>query len=237
MYQFGVWFYLEIALALTGKHCSFVYAECVRMTGDFAVGKHDPFVPLFLDQSFRKPVNLLQKHVALSIQLRLAFLRFHHGGNPHAHRHLLILCHVWCYHVAPREQQMSATKSVRTTQKKQVLDITEDINEYLSTRDVSDGLCHVFALHTTCSTSVADLDPGTDLDMLDAFEAMIPKLHFRHPHNPAHVPDHIMSSIIGPGTLLPVAKGELMLGTWQRVVLIELDGPRERKVRITIIKA
>jgi secondary thiamine-phosphate synthase enzyme len=131
---------------------------------------------------------------------------------------------------------MSATKSVRTTRKKQVLDITDDINEHLAKREITDGLCHVFALHTTCSTTVADLDPGTDLDMLDAFEAMIPKLDYRHPHNPAHVPDHIMSSIIGPGTLLPVANGELMLGTWQRLVLVELDGPRERKVRVTVIK-
>lgn len=70
--------------------------------------------------------------------------------------------------------------------------------------------------------------------MLDAFEAMIPKLRYRHPHNPAHVPDHILSALIGTSVSLPFEKRKLVLGTWQRVVLVELDGPRERELAISI---
>jgi secondary thiamine-phosphate synthase enzyme len=70
--------------------------------------------------------------------------------------------------------------------------------------------------------------------MLDAFEAMIPKLRYRHPHNPAHVRDHILSALIGTSVALPFENGEILLGTWQRVVMIELDGPRERKIVLTI---
>ena len=132
---------------------------------------------------------------------------------------------------------MSKTLSISTRKKKNVVDITDDVNEFVGKQDARHGLCHVFCLHTTAAITTADLDPGTDLDMLDAFEAMMPKLHYRHPHNPAHVPDHIMSSIIGPGVLVPIADGELKLGTWQRVVLIELDGPRDREVHLTLIKA
>jgi secondary thiamine-phosphate synthase enzyme len=82
--------------------------------------------------------------------------------------------------------------------------------------------------------TTADLDPGTDLDILDAFEAMIPKLRYRHPHNPQHVPDHILSALIGTSIALPFENRKLLLGTWQRIVLIELDGPREREVVVTV---
>jgi secondary thiamine-phosphate synthase enzyme len=130
---------------------------------------------------------------------------------------------------------MAHIEYVPTRKKKEVVDITDSVEAYLESQKASHGLCHVFAKHTTCAITTADLDPGTDLDMLDAFEKLIPKLNYRHPHNPAHVPDHIMSCIIGPGVLVPVHGGSLQLGTWQRVVLIELDGPRTRDVAFTYI--
>jgi secondary thiamine-phosphate synthase enzyme len=71
-------------------------------------------------------------------------------------------------------------------------------------------------------------------DMLDAFEAIVPKLRYRHPHNPAHVGDHIMSALIGTSVSLPFENKKLLLGTWQRVVFIELDGPRQREIALSI---
>ena len=90
-------------------------------------------------------------------------------------------------------------------------------------------------LHTTAALTTADLDPGTDLDMLDAFELLIPKLNFRHPHDPSHTPDHILSALIGTSITLLVENRKLVLGTWQRVVLVELDGPRTREVAIGFV--
>jgi len=119
---------------------------------------------------------------------------------------------------------------IKTGKKREVLDITDEIESQLS----GSGLCHLLVLHTTAALTTADLDPGTDLDMLDAFEAMIPKLRYRHPHNPAHVPDHILSALLGTSLSLPFERGKLILGTWQRVVLIELDGPRPRELALSI---
>src|SRR5215475_15964839 len=121
--------------------------------------------------------------------------------------------------------------SVQTHKKREVLDITDKVQKLLSAES---GICHLFVLHTTAALTTADLDPGTDLDMLDAFEAMMPKLRYRHPHNPAHVPDHILSALIGTSLSLPFADRKLVLGTWQRVVLIELDGPRQRELALSI---
>jgi secondary thiamine-phosphate synthase enzyme len=117
--------------------------------------------------------------------------------------------------------------SVSTRSKRQIVDITSQVQKLLPK---SSGVCFLNILHTTAALTTADLDPGTDLDMLDAFEAMMPKLNYRHPHNPEHVPDHILSSLIGTALTLPVESGSLVLGTWQRVVLVELDGPREREL-------
>jgi secondary thiamine-phosphate synthase enzyme len=124
--------------------------------------------------------------------------------------------------------------SIKTRNKREVLDITDVVEEQLAKNGAASGVCHLLVLHTTAALTTADLDPGTDLDMLDAFEAMIPKLRYRHPHNPAHVPDHILSALIGTSLSLPFDKKKLLLGTWQRVVLVELDGPRERELALTI---
>src|SRR5947207_12377707 len=122
--------------------------------------------------------------------------------------------------------------TIATERKRQVVDLTDRAAAALP--DGHDGWCHLFVTHTTAALTTADLDPGTDLDMLDAFEAMVPKLKYRHPHDPAHVPDHILSSLIGTSVALPFERGKMLLGTWQRVVLIELDGPREREIVLTI---
>lgn len=125
---------------------------------------------------------------------------------------------------------------IKTKKLKEVVDITDAVEKKVGESDVKNGMCHLFILHTTACLTTGDLDPGTDLDMLDAFEAMVPNLKYRHPHDPSHVPDHILSSLIGPSLTLPVQNGRLALGTWQRVLLIEFDGPREREVVITFIQ-
>ena len=118
---------------------------------------------------------------------------------------------------------------IKTENKKHVIDVTDQINSNI---DGAEGTCVLLLKHTTAALTTADLDPGTDLDMLDAIKAIAPNLKYRHPHDPVHAPDHIMSSIIGTNLCLPFKDGALVLGTWQRVVLVELDGPRKRTIVI-----
>jgi secondary thiamine-phosphate synthase enzyme len=132
--------------------------------------------------------------------------------------------------VREREATMNRL-SIKTHGKREIVDLTEQVQGALR-RDYArqTGVFHLLVLHTTAALTTADLDPGTDLDMLDAFAAIMPKLHYRHPHDPSHVPDHILSALIGTSVSLIVEEGALLLGTWQRVVLIELDGPRQREI-------
>lgn len=124
---------------------------------------------------------------------------------------------------------------VETTKNREVVDITDRVNTLLNKEKAEKGLCYLFLTHTTASLTTADLDPGTDLDMLNAFEKMIPKLSYRHPHDPSHVGDHIVSSMLGPSVVLPFKNKKLILGTWQRVVLVELNGPKSRRIVINLV--
>jgi secondary thiamine-phosphate synthase enzyme len=125
--------------------------------------------------------------------------------------------------------------AIQTRKNRQVIDITDRLNDLIDQQGFSDGLCHVFITHTTAALTTADLDPGTDLDMLDALTGMLPDIDYRHPHDPAHTPDHILATLIGPSLAVPVEAGRLVLGVWQRVVLFEFDGPRERQIVCSLI--
>lgn len=125
---------------------------------------------------------------------------------------------------------MNTELTIPTRRSREVVDITDDVRAVV---EPGARAVVVFVAHTTCAVTTADLDPGTDEDLLDAVWGMIPKLNFRHPHNPAHAPAHLASSVIGPSVTIPVENGKLVLGAWQRIVLVELDGPRERRVIVT----
>lgn len=108
-----------------------------------------------------------------------------------------------------------------------MIDLTADIVKLLPD---GSGMVTIFVQHTTAAITTADLDPGTDLDLLDFFASLVPERHWRHPHDPAHAPSHLLASLIGPSVTVPYAYGQLLIGTWQHVVMVELDGPRERSV-------
>jgi secondary thiamine-phosphate synthase enzyme len=124
---------------------------------------------------------------------------------------------------------------LRTSAKREVLDITPQVQEQLG--DLEAGVVSVTVVHTTAAITTADLDPGTDLDLLEALAGLIPDQEWRHPHNPTHAPDHLLASVVGPSVTVPVREGKLMLGVWQRIILIEFDGPRERDVMVTALPA
>jgi secondary thiamine-phosphate synthase enzyme len=124
------------------------------------------------------------------------------------------------------------TITIRTRKKDEVVDITETVETHLQEMGNEEGVCTLFVSHTTCALTTADLDPGTDLDFLDALRRLLPPIAYRHPHDPSHTPDHILSSMIGSSLAIPYRNRRLLLGTWQRVVLVELDGPRQRTVHI-----
>ena len=122
------------------------------------------------------------------------------------------------------------TFQVNTHTLKDIVDLTPKLNRIIKKRDFQNGLCHVFLIHTTAALTTGEIGEGTEEDFLEVAEKIIPRINFRHAHDPSHAWSHMAASLIGASLTLPVIDGELRLGTWQSVLLIELDGPRERQL-------
>ncbi len=127
---------------------------------------------------------------------------------------------------------------IKTTTGQQAVDVTHRVNQQIAQSKIQEGLCLLFVQHTTAALTVGEVGEGTEEDLLDVLKEMIPKIRFRHAHDPSpsHAPAHMIASILGPSLTLPVAHGKLALGTWQSVLLIELDGPRERTSHLQFLK-
>jgi secondary thiamine-phosphate synthase enzyme len=132
---------------------------------------------------------------------------------------------------------MTHVLHISTTELKQVVDLTDLVQAVIRQAKLKEGLCSVFVTHTTAAVSTGEIGEGTEQDFLQIVEQMIPRIQFRHAHDPSHAWSHMASSILGPSLTIPVSAGKLVLGTWQSVMLVELDGPRERDVHVTLVSS
>lgn len=124
---------------------------------------------------------------------------------------------------------------VKTDRRKQVIDLTDRVTAFIAKRNVTDGLCSLFLAHTTAALTTGEIGEGTEEDLLDVVEQMIPRIRFRHGHDPSHAWSHMAASILGPSLTVPISRGKLVLGTWQSVLLVELDGPRQREIHVSVL--
>lgn len=124
---------------------------------------------------------------------------------------------------------------ISTSSLKEVVDLTDRIESLIHREKMQEGLCSLFVTHTTAALTTGEIGEGTEADLLQVVEQMIPPIRFRHAHDPSHAWSHMASSILGPSLTIPVSEGKLVLGTWQSVMLVELDGPRERAIHVTLL--
>ena len=123
---------------------------------------------------------------------------------------------------------------LRTTAKRQMLDITALVAAVVAESGLAEGLCNVYVPHATAAIIVNENDdPNVCVDTLDALDRLIPAGKWRHDRIDGNAASHIQASILGPNETIPVRNGRLDLGTWQAVMLVELDGPRTRRVLVT----
>jgi secondary thiamine-phosphate synthase enzyme len=126
---------------------------------------------------------------------------------------------------------------VSTGSLKEVVDLTDRIQSLIRRAKMREGVCTLFIAHTTAALTTGEIGEGTEQDLLEVVERIIPAIRFRHAHDPSHAWSHMAASLLGPSLTIPVTDGRLTLGTWQSVMLIELDGPRERTISVTLLPA
>ncbi len=125
------------------------------------------------------------------------------------------------------------TISVRSSGREQILIVTRDVNAALGELTSGEGICTIIVPHTTCAISVNEnADPDVPADLTRALRAMIPGVRFDHGEGNSDA--HLLSMIIGTSLSWPYRNGKLVLGTWQGIYFVELDGPRERKIIVYV---
>jgi secondary thiamine-phosphate synthase enzyme len=125
---------------------------------------------------------------------------------------------------------------VKTARKIQRLDITDRVREASEAIGAKDGALLVSVPHTTAAIVVGEAwDPDVTGDVERALAAWVPDVRFDHGEGNSAA--HFLSEAMGTARLVPLAKGEPQLGRWQGIFLIELDGPRERTVRVAALNA
>ena len=121
---------------------------------------------------------------------------------------------------------------IRTKGKTEILDITEQIASIIG-KQGGEGVCCVYVPHATAAVVINEnADPNIGLDLLDALAALVPEGKWRHDRIDDNGAAHVKAAILGPGEMIPYRDGRPLLGRWQSVMLVELDGPRQRRVLV-----
>lgn len=124
---------------------------------------------------------------------------------------------------------------LRTSTKRELIDLTSRVADVVARAGLDEALCSVYVPHATAAIVINENDdPNVCVDVLDLLDRLVPAGIWRHDRVDGNAAAHIQATILGPGETIPVRQGRLLLGRWQAVMLVELDGPRERDVVITV---
>lgn len=124
---------------------------------------------------------------------------------------------------------------VRTSSRRQLVVITTEVQGVIRQSGVDRGLCHVHVPHTTAAVVINEnADPDVPRDLLAAYETLVPDIRFAHAEGNSDA--HFLSTVLGCSVTVPVEAGQARLGTWQGIFFVELDGPRTRRVWVTVTR-
>jgi len=124
---------------------------------------------------------------------------------------------------------------VRSQRPQDLVDITRRVADVVRQSGVADGICLVYVPHATAAVVINEnADPNVCEDILEALGRMVPEGRWRHDRIDNNAAAHIKATILGPSEAVPVQGGRLRLGTWQSLMLVELDGPRDRSVIVEV---
>ncbi len=124
--------------------------------------------------------------------------------------------------------------TVRTSQREELVDITEQVQSVVMRSGVRNGICWLFVPHTTAAITVNEnADPSVKVDILEQLRRLLPP-NLAYHHTEGNADAHIKAVLVGNSLAVPIVNSRLRLGTWQGVFFCEFDGPRTRRVWVEI---
>jgi secondary thiamine-phosphate synthase enzyme len=127
------------------------------------------------------------------------------------------------------------TLHVKTSRRTEWVDVTLEVNKFVSASGVSSGMCYLFIPHTTAGITINEgYDPEVARDAEAAFDRMVPR-DAGHKHLEGNSDSHIKATIAGCSEAVWIENGRLRLGRWQGIFFCEFDGPRNREIHVKIV--
>lgn len=125
---------------------------------------------------------------------------------------------------------------IKSDRRVEIINITDKLNGSLKKSGIKNGIMNVFTKHTTSGIAINENESRLIVDLENTLESLIPTdKNYQHNAIDNNADSHIRAFFIGSSETIPIENGSLSLGTWQSVFFVELDGPRSRRVIITIV--
>ena len=128
---------------------------------------------------------------------------------------------------------------IKSKSENDILDITDQVSKIVEESKIENGAVIVFVVGSTAAITTIEYEPGLKKDFPEMLSRLAPKdIEYSHDNawHDGNGHSHVRASLIGPSLVIPIIEGRLTLGTWQQVVLVEMDTrPRERKIILQVI--
>ena len=131
---------------------------------------------------------------------------------------------------------------IETRERVELVDLTEDVRQLVSRTGIRDGIASLFSLHTTCAVFINEVQAALHSDIRSFLEQVVSQQGAWMHNDPAHsdcdrmnADSHLRAMLLGHSITLQISGGDVDLGTWQRVLAAEMDGPRKRTVRVQVM--
>lgn len=134
------------------------------------------------------------------------------------------------------------TLTIESHERLELLDLTEQVMSLVRGLQVREGIVSLFSMHTTCSVFINEFQTALLADIRSFLQQVVDRDASWMHNDPAHsdcdrvnADSHLRAIVLGHSLTLQVSGGEVVLGHWQRILMAELDGPRSRTLRVSVM--
>lgn len=124
--------------------------------------------------------------------------------------------------------------TIKTAKRVELIEITGDVNKVLQEAGVKDGFVCIYVPHTTAGITINEnADPSVVMDIIDTLEKIVPRSG-KYRHTEGNADSHVKATLVGSSVHIPFKESRMLLGTWQGIFFCEFDGPRMRRIIVSI---
>jgi len=127
---------------------------------------------------------------------------------------------------------------IKTSKRREIINITKYVEDIVRESNIKDGIVLIFVPHATAALITNEYEPNIVKDYLNLLERLVPENgNYYHNLIDNNADSHLLSVLLKPFLIFPVKDDEIVRGTWQEILLVELDGPRNRRIVVCCLSS